>query len=364
MYIFIIGLILCLSGFILLNKKKLYEKDAGVGSTRISVIIPARNEEKNLPIILESLKSQTLMPDEIIVCDDHSEDATHDIAESYGVTLIDCPELPENWTGKNWAVWNGYQKSSGDILIFLDADVILEKRAIEVLVKSRAKAGGAISVIPYHHTEKFYEQLSLLPYLLGVFAFMSPFEKNNKKQGLYGSCIVVKREDYEKIGGHSSVKSELLDDMSLGMKFTSAGIGINNYMGCRFVSFRMYPYGIKGEIEGFGKGAVLSTSNLSKPTVIFIALWIIGLIGSGFCAPVLLAVDYRLAIPFLSVYLCYTLQIFYFLRYTGRYRFLVPILHFISSGFFIYVMFYSIYRVACVGSVSWKGREIKVRKDK
>lgn len=152
-------------GLILFSRQKLKDNGTPLPSgKKVSVIIPARNEEINLPHLLTSLKEQTYMPDEVIVIDDFSEDETAIIAQGYDVRLIKNPDLPEGWTGKNWAVWNGYLASHGDILIFLDSDVRLAPKGIELLLKNREAAGGAISVVPYHYNEKIYERLSLILY--------------------------------------------------------------------------------------------------------------------------------------------------------------------------------------------------------
>jgi len=313
--ILIILILLCISGFILFSKvsvngyhnNTLFKRDY-----KVSIIIPARNEELNLPNILSSLKKQTYEPYEIIVVDDFSTDKTNEIAKNYGVKVIQNTSLPDGWTGKTWAVWNGFLNSSGDILIFLDADVRLSPNAIESLLKARERSGGAISVVPYHYTEKFYERLSLVPYLLGVFAFTSPFERRNTQKGLYGSCIVTTREDYEKINGHESIRCELLDDLSLGKKFSEYGINIENFIGYDMVSFRMYQNGINSEIQGFSKGAVLSTATLTPATILFIALWVLGLFAVGLITPFLLIFMYPLSLPFLLGYIMYTVQIIYF----------------------------------------------------
>ena len=221
--------------------------------------------------------------------------------------------------------------------------------------------GGAISAVPYHTTVKFFERLSLCLYLLGVFVFTSPFEKNNHQKGLYGSCIAATRADYEKISGHSSVRAELLDDLNLGERFIAAGVGVHNYIGCGFVSFRMYR-SLSGEINGFGKGAVLSTAKLKPATLFFTVLWILGLLVCQFGLIVLLFTPNGYTPSFAAGYALYTLQIGYFLRYTGKYGWVVPVLHPIGSVFFLLVVLYSAYRVTFVGSVVWKGREIRVSK--
>lgn len=362
MEILLVFLLLCTSGFILFAKAKLNNHGELLEkNSRISVIIPARNEEKNISLILSSLNAQTYAPYEIIVIDDFSSDRTNEIAKQYDVKIIKNSQLPDGWTGKNWAVWNGFLNSSGDILIFLDADVRLAPRALESLLAAREKVDGVISVVPYHHTVRFYERFSLVPYILGVFAFTSPFERRSTKKGLYGSCIAATRDDYQKINGHDSVKSELLDDLNLGKKFSEAGIKVENFIGCDLVSFRMYPNGLRSEIEGFGKGAVLGTSTLKPATVILIALWILGLLSVGIITPFLIALWHPLSVYFIVGYLIYTLQVIYFLKYTGNYGRVMPIMHVLSSIFFIYIMLYSMYYVTFVGSVSWKGRKINVR---
>ncbi|QHQ62902.1 glycosyltransferase [Anaerocolumna sedimenticola] len=351
----------CMCGYVLFSKILLKNPEYQTKMhSKVSVIIPARNEEDNLPFLLDSLKSQSIEPFEIIVVDDMSTDKTYEIATSYGVKVIKSTELPDKWTGKSWALWNGVKESSGDTLVFLDTDVRLEPKALETLLFTRTVSGGAISVVPYHKTRKFYERLSLIPYLLGVLAFTSPFEQYSKKKGLYGSCIVMTREDYSKIEGHDSVKSEVLDDLNLGKKLTGAGIPVHNFIGFNNVSFRMYPGGIQSELQGFGKGAVLSTANLRPLTIIWIGLWFVGLVAAEFVTPVLMILGNVYATPFLIGYILFTLQIFYFLKYSGEYGRLVPVLHFISTIFFIVIILYSYYQVAIIGSVTWKGRQVKV----
>ncbi|MFX3636996.1 MAG: glycosyltransferase family 2 protein [Candidatus Pristimantibacillus sp.] len=358
MWIFILMLVGCLSGFILFKKNIVPVYDEPYqGLRKLSIIIPARNEECNLPHLLDSLLSQTFPPFEIIVVDDFSDDRTKQIAESYGVKVIVGSPLPEGWTGKSWAVWNGYMQASGDVLAFLDADIRMAPNALELLMKARERSNGVISVVPFHHTEKLYEKLALIMNILGIFAFTSVFERGNPKKGLYGSCILALREDYEKINGHESVKSEVLDDLLIGSKFIAAGIPVTNFIGYGLVSFRMYPSGIRSEIEGFSKGAVLSTSTLSSWTIVPVAIWVVGLIGSS---SVLFFATTSLAIPLLIGYIMYMFQLFYFIKYVGGFGFVIPILHFVATLFFIVIMIYSLYQVVILGHVKWKGRYVRV----
>lgn len=362
MIFFIIFILGITSGLFLFSKIFLADiKDDFLElNQKISVIIPARNEEKNLPYLLKSLFSQTIVPDEIIVVDDFSEDNTPKIAKEFGAKLIKNPPLPPGWTGKNWALWNGYLNSTGDILIFLDADVRLSSNGIERIVKTLFSTNGAISVIPYHQTEQFYERLCLIVNILSVFAFMSPYERKSRSKGMYGSCIAVFRKDYEKAGGHKRIYDRVTDDLSLGRLFCENGIRVENFLGYDTVAFRMYPNGMKSQLEGIAKSAALSMQLLNTKTVFLIALWVFGLVLTGFLTPILLYIHHPLATKFLIGYILYVIQILYLQTYIGNFGIVLSILHFIPTAYFLLMLLYSFYQVKFIRSVYWKGRQIKV----
>lgn len=84
------------------------------------MLIQARNEERTLPNLLPALRGQSFQPLEVTVIDDHSSDRTAAIASQAGVRV--GPPLPEGWCGKTWALHNGVNVSSRELLVFLDAD--------------------------------------------------------------------------------------------------------------------------------------------------------------------------------------------------------------------------------------------------
>lgn len=346
------------SGFVLFRgKRRLPSRRSQPYGVKLSVIIPARNEEGNLPHLLASLQAQTVLPDEIIVVNDDSSDRTGETAASFGVRVIDNPPPPPGWTGKNWACWNGFRASRGDVLAFVDADIRLAPDALASLLAAWEHRRGAISVVPYHIAERFYEKLSLITNLLGMFAFTSPFEARNPKQGLYGPFILVARADYEKIGGHRAIRSEVTDDLSLGAAFKKAGLSITNYLGCGLVRFRMYPNGLRSQFEGFAKSAALSTATLHPMTVALIALWLAGLV---LAESALLFAGTKAALPLFAGYGLYTAQIFYLAGHAGDFKRLVPLVHGLSMLFFLPMLAYSLYQVLMKRRVVWKGRQIRV----
>lgn len=100
----------------------------------ISIIIPARDEEQNLGVLLQSIAEQSLQPREIIVVDDCSTDGTAGIPQQYGARLIcDMPLPDDGWRGKTWACHQGAQAATGALLLFLDADTSLEPDGLSQL---------------------------------------------------------------------------------------------------------------------------------------------------------------------------------------------------------------------------------------
>ena len=357
--VFVLTVAGVVSGFVLFRPKTLPEPApaARLGKRKWSVIIPARNEEDRLPTLLKSLGSQTFSPHEVIVVDDASEDRTREIAERFGAKVVDNPPLPEGWTGKCWAAWNGYLASTGDVLVFLDADVELAPDALERLAAALEAGGGVVSAVPYHVTAKWHERPALLFNLLGMFAFVSPFEENSPRKGLYGSCIATSRGDYEKVGGHAAVRSEVLEDVALGARYAASGIPVRRFLGWRHVRFRMYPRSLGQAIEGFGKGAALGPSFLSGATLGLSAVWTAGLVVAE------TAVwwwDRPVGWAAAAGYALYTAQIAYFSKYAGRFGVFVPLVHAVSSLFFLGVMVYSLCQVGLFGRVRWKGRYVRV----
>lgn len=133
----------------------------------LSVIIPARNEEKHIDLVIQSILAQDYPEVEIIVVDDGSTDGTGGIARRNGVKVIRLSD-DEEWTGKSRACYEGYLHSKGKLLLFLDADVRLEPGALKSLVEVYEKQGGIVSVQPYLLAGSLSEKMSLFFIWLGL----------------------------------------------------------------------------------------------------------------------------------------------------------------------------------------------------
>jgi len=142
-------LVFWFSGFFFFWKIPLPDKhdySKKVQLPEISVIIPARNESENIGSLLTSLKDQHVQLNEIIIVDDHSEENTKDVARESGVLVLLSRTLPEGWSGKPWACWQGAKASTGEAFMFLDADTYVENQAIESIIRAYKRIGGLVSV--------------------------------------------------------------------------------------------------------------------------------------------------------------------------------------------------------------------------
>lgn len=327
----------------------------------VSVIIPARNEEENLPNLLKSLQQQTLKPDEILVMDDGSQDRTTGVALSFDVKVFQLNDKPPGWNGKSWACWTGAKHAKSEVLVYLDADTTLERTGLEGLLSAWMQKKGALSVQPYHETRKPYEKLSAflnIMVMAGMNAFTA-FGEKLKPAGAFGPCIVIGREDYFRSGGHEAVKGALLEDIPLGKNFMEKGLHLDCRSGRGCVSFRMYPNGLKSQVEGWSKSFALGASD-TKPLVMFgTILWISG------CFTALTG-----ALPFrgdslwvfsswgLAVYLLYALQVYVLSRNIGSFGIRTALLFPLPLLFFTGVYFYSFVSTFILKTVKWKGRSI------
>ena len=330
----------------------------------VSVIIPARNEENSLPDLLASLKRQVPLPDEIIVVDDNSEDQTKIVAEQQGAMVIVSQPHPEGWLGKTWACYQGSQRSTGEILVFLDADTVLEENGLTKMVDTYMSNSGVLSIQPYHRMTKFYEQFSAFFNII-IMAAMGSFTilgNRIKPIGLFGPAMVLTRKQYNFGGGHEMVKGEILEDLAYGSALKREEVGIHCYGGRNAISFRMYPNGIKELINGWSKGFALGATKTSIPILIMIVAWIIGAIGTiRYLINAIVVMDTMQIVLWALLYLGYVAQIYWMLRRIGNFKFYTALFYPIPLLFFVLVFTYSFVLIFLKRTVKWKGREIDLK---
>lgn len=330
----------------------------------VSVIIPARNEEKSLPVVLASLREQVYQPDEIIVAVSPSKDKTLEIAERANVKVLKLDPSPDGWIGKPWACYQGAQAAKGDILVFLDADTRLEKDGLESILDTSQTKPGVISVQPYHTTKKLYEQLSAFFNLIamgamGAFTVLGDFIK---PLGLFGPCIVIKRDDYLKAGGHEIVKDKVVEDIALGYRLKKQNIPLCCYGGKDAISFRMYASGIRELIDGWSKGFATGAVRTYIPLLIATIVWIGGGISAAFYAiSAISSLNTSSILIWTAAYLGYVIQIYWMLFRLGTFKFYTALFYPIPLLFFLSIFVYSIFLVFIKKTVRWKGEKISLK---
>ncbi|MDH3312009.1 MAG: glycosyltransferase [Nitrosopumilus sp.] len=199
---------------------------------KVSIILPARNEERFISKCLDSLIDQDYKNHEIIVIDDSSEDNTQKIIFQYAekhsnvIPVVARPK-PEGWMGKNWACMEGYKKATGDLLLFTDADTKHSKNVISLAVGHLISFNlDALSAIPKMITLDFWTKITLPMISTFLHSRFSALNVNNpaKKTGyFFGSFFILKKETYENVGMHEGVKHEIIEDGALGKKVKEAG---------------------------------------------------------------------------------------------------------------------------------------------
>jgi chlorobactene glucosyltransferase len=198
-------------------------------SPRVSVIVPALNEEENISQCLDSLLNQDYNNIEIIVINDSSSDRTAQIMHRYQVMNpskifgINAGSKPFDWVGKNWACYQGYLNSGGEIFVFTDADTVLSSpsvisSSVRYLIEEEL---DALTVRPNIICNGTWAKI-VFPILwtLSHIKYSAMYVNNvkNKTGYFFGCFFVISRRAYELGGTHQSVKNEIVEDAMFGQK--------------------------------------------------------------------------------------------------------------------------------------------------
>jgi len=232
------------------------------GGRLVSVIVPARNEEDNLPILLDSLLQTAYAPIEILIVNDRSTDGTSAVARRYSdldprVRLVEGEELPAGWFGKPWACVQGYRAAKGDLLLFTDADTRhapeLLGRAVGALESERR---DLVTVIGRMLCGSFWERV-IMPIIGALLAIrFHPTAVNRARTAseviANGQFILVTRESYEAVGTHAAVKHEVAEDLAMAQLYFRAGRPQLFTFGLQLLGTRMYT-SLAGLVEGWSK---------------------------------------------------------------------------------------------------------------
>lgn len=240
----------------------------------VNICIPARNEANSIERCVRSAIDQQYPNHKVYVLDDESTDGTSEILKKLSdtftdkLTVISGEPKPGDWLGKSWACHQLSEVATGDILAFIDADTWLEPETTARLVRTMGHdVVDLVTVWPKQELGSFWEKtiiplvyfalLTLLPvrYVYRSPRWVPPIFRKKVDPMFAAACgqfMAFKRKAYNEIGGHSSVKNKVVEDVELAKNIKRAGFKMNMYHGQKAVSCRMYP-SQKELWEGFRK---------------------------------------------------------------------------------------------------------------
>jgi hypothetical protein len=232
--------------------------------TKVSILIPARNEEANIAACLEAALASTGCEIEVVVMDDASTDRTAAIVQGYAardarLRLIEAPSLPPGWTGKVHACARLAEAATGTHFLFIDADVRLAPHAAAAMAAhSLARRIALVSGVPRQEMKTLGEGLTV-PFINFLLLCYLPFggravQRKPSFAAACGQLIMMERRAYESTGGHSSIKGVLHDAIALARLFRERGHDTEIVDGAPLATCRMYS-GFAPAWSGFIKNA-------------------------------------------------------------------------------------------------------------
>lgn len=326
-------------------------------AARVVVLIPARNESRNIAGLLRTLPAASSGPLRILVVDDDSTDDTFSCAVSCGAECVHSAALPPGWQGKTWACQQGVDlladEPGSTVVVLVDSDVRAEPGAIDALLAERARLGGVVSVQPHHVVPTLVEQLSAF---FNVVAVTGVGAGTKRPTGLFGPVIAVTLADLRAIGAYQNVAGEVAEDLALADEFQAHGILLAVRVGGAF-RFRMYPDGWPALREGWSKNIAGGATAIPLWRALLVGTWVTGLLvatrdfvaagitGEGWIAA---SIGYVLAAASLGL----------LFRRVGTYRILTAVMYPVPLGVFVVIFATSVWATFVRGSVRWKGRAI------
>jgi len=250
----------------------------------VSVLIPARNEERSIAAAIQAVLASRGVVLELVVLDDHSTDRTAELVRAAAagdarVRLKSAPPLPEGWNGKQHACWALASRARFGVLCYLDADVRVGPEALCRMLGEIGREGRAmVSGFPRQETVTFLEWL-LLPLIHFVLLGFLPLpgERWSRRASFAAGCgqfMMVRKEAYMAAGGHAAIRATMHDGLLLPRLFRRHGYKTRVYDLSRDAVCRMYRSA--GEVwRGLSKNA---TEGMAAPgrIPVFTALLLAG----------------------------------------------------------------------------------------
>jgi chlorobactene glucosyltransferase len=332
---------------------------------RVSILVPARNEEKNIAACIRSLLAQDYPSFEVLAYDDQSGDGTRSILEQIAgaegklKVLVGGP-LPEGRLGKNWACTQLAQQAKGDLLFFTDADTVHQPQTLGSIVTALlGEQADLLTGFPRQKVHTWGERL-LVPFFSWASFCFSPLGLAYRIRlpafsTAVGQMMLFRREAYQAIGGHESVCSSIIDDLMLARRIKAAGLRWRGMNIADLISCRMYS-GNREAFSGFAKN-LFAAFDFHLSIFAFVFLWLAVMFWEPLIILVLSAVGVAPQARYDELAVCIGLSLLVWLIPYGELgvplglALLYPINLLAAEA----VAFQSLY-LTLVGRLTWKGR--------
>ncbi len=330
----------------------------------VSVLIPARDEEKNIEKAIRSALSNRDVDLEVVVMDDDSSDATAEIvrglaAEDDRVRLVQAPALPAGWCGKTHACARLAEHAAGDYFLFVDADVELSADAAGRMVAQLETTGtDLISSVPRQITGTVLER-TIIPLIHFVLlGYLPLIGMRNLQDASWaagcGQLFMARRQAYETAGGHEAFQGYRHDGLWLPRVFRRAGFRTDLFDASDLAVCRMYDRD-PDLIQGFTKNA---TEGMATPAAI--VPWTILLVGGQvlpflllpFIDPISAAISTKVVLLAIGMVLITRLAL------TIRFKqsFLGSLLHPVGILLIVAIQWFALFQSFSGKTIAWKGR--------
>lgn len=261
----------------------------------VSILIPARNEEHNLPALLKSLSKLTYPDYEVIICDDHSTDSTPEILDKFtqqtgNFRWFTSEELPAGWLGKNFACHQLAEKATGDYLLFLDSDVHVQPDFLSPLITQAVQTKlSLLSIFPRQvmHSQGEKSTVPLMNWIL-LSLLPLPLVRLSQKPSLAaanGQFMQFEAGNYRENRWHEQVKAENVEDILIMKRMKKAGYRAEVLANFGAVSCRMYS-SYREAVEGFSRNIHQYFGGSSAVMLLFWLLTVPGILLALLLLPV------------------------------------------------------------------------------
>jgi glycosyltransferase involved in cell wall biosynthesis len=228
----------------------------------LSIVIPARDEARVIERTVRAFLAQTYANFELIVVNDRSADATGAILRSIDderLVVIDGEEPPAGWLGKPWALHQGSRRAHGEVLLFVDADIIYAPDTLRAAVATFERRRPALlTLLPFFEMRGFAENASMPMLAMTCFSFLPTWLSNRTRRVALaiggGTGNLVRRDAYDAAGGHEALKDSVVDDVGLARLIRRDGGLTFVVRADDLIALRMY-HGLREVIEGFTKNS-------------------------------------------------------------------------------------------------------------